>query len=79
MTPGFKPFTGSNIVALRFGDHGTKEMLRAVCLKVQPVSDFNQQARNNMQLETDAICMKHQRLFVRVFKSSITGNSEELH
>ena len=25
---------GSNIVALRFGDHGTKEMLRVVGLKV---------------------------------------------
>ena len=31
---------GSNIVALRFGDHGTKEMLGAVGLKVCPVSNF---------------------------------------
>ena len=30
---------GSNIVALRFGDHGTKEMLGVVGLKVCPVSN----------------------------------------
>ena len=48
-SPGFKPFTGSNIVALRFGDHGTKEMLRAVCLKVQPVSNFAQQLPTSTQ------------------------------
>ena len=29
---------GSNIVALRFGDHGIKEMLEVVGLKVSPVS-----------------------------------------
>ena len=34
---------GSNIVALRFGDHGTKEMLGVVGWKVWPVSNFTQQ------------------------------------
>ena len=34
---------GSNIVALRFGDHGTKEMLGVVGWKVWPVSNFVQQ------------------------------------
>ena len=34
---------GSNIVALRFGDHGTKEMLGVVGWKVWPVSNFAQQ------------------------------------
>ena len=31
---------GSNIVALRFGDHGTKEMFGVVGWKVWPVSNF---------------------------------------
>ena len=31
---------GSSIVALRFGDHGTKEMLRVFGSKVCPVSNF---------------------------------------
>ena len=52
---------GSNIVALRFGDHGTKEMLGVVGWKVWPVSNFAQQlptTRNNMQqgVQTDATC-----------------------
>ena len=34
---------GSNIVALRFGDHGTKEMLGLVSSNVWPVSNFVQQ------------------------------------
>ena len=34
---------GSNIVALRFGDHGTKEMLGVVGWKVWLVSNFAQQ------------------------------------
>ena len=34
---------GSNIVALRFGDHGTKEMLGVVGWKVWPVSSLAQQ------------------------------------
>ena len=34
---------GSNSVALRFGDHGTKEMLGFVGSKVLPVSNFVQQ------------------------------------
>ena len=34
---------GSNIVALRLGDHGTKEMLRVVGSEVGPVSNFAQQ------------------------------------
>ena len=33
---------GSNIVALRFGDHGIKEMLGVVGWKVWPVSNFTQ-------------------------------------
>ena len=36
-------WAGSNIVALRFGDHGTKEMLGVVGWKVWPVSNFAQQ------------------------------------
>jgi len=43
---------GSNIVALRFGDQGTKEILGVVGSKVWPVSNFVQQlptTRNNMQ------------------------------
>ena len=52
---------GSNIVALRFGDHGTKEMLGVVGWKVWPVSNFAQQhaiTSNNMQqgAQTDATC-----------------------
>ena len=51
----------SNIVALRFGDHGTKEMLGVVGWKVWPVSNFAQQhatTSNNMQqgMQTDATC-----------------------
>ena len=34
---------GSNIVALRLGDHATKEMLGVVDWEVWPVSDFAQQ------------------------------------
>ena len=50
---------GSNIVALRFGDHGTKEMLGVVAWKVWPVSNLAQQhaaTSNNMQqgVQTDA-------------------------
>ena len=52
---------GSSIVALRFGDHGTKEMLGIVGWKVWPVSNFAQQlptTRNNMQqgVQKDATC-----------------------
>ena len=52
---------GSNIVALRFGNHGTKEMLGVVGSNVWPVSNFAQQlptTHNNMQqsLQTDTIC-----------------------
>ena len=52
---------GSNIVALRFGDHGTKEMLGVVGWKIWPVSNFAQQratTSNNMQqgVQTDATC-----------------------
>ena len=50
----------SHIVAWRFGDHGTKEMLRVVGWKVWPVSNFAQHATtsNNMLqgVETDATC-----------------------
>ena len=50
---------GSNIVALRFGDHGTKEMLGVVGWKIWPVSNFAQQhatTSNNTQqgVQTDA-------------------------
>ena len=56
---------GSNIVALRFGDHGTKEMLGVVGWKVWPVSNFAQHhatTSNNMQqgVQTDATCNIHQ-------------------
>ena len=53
---------GSNIVALRFGDHATKkEVLGVVGWKVWPVSNFAQQhatTSNNMQqgVQTDATC-----------------------
>ena len=52
---------GSNVVALRLGDHGTKEMLGVVDWKVWPVSNFAQQhatTSNNMQqgVQTDATC-----------------------
>ena len=52
---------GSNIVALRFGDHGTKEMLGVVGWKVWPFSNFAPQhttTSNNMQqgVQTDATC-----------------------
>ena len=51
---------GSNIVALRVGDHGIKEMLGVVGWKVWPVSNFSQHATtsNNMQqgVQTDATC-----------------------
>ena len=40
---GAAQLTGSNIVALRLGDHGTKEMLRVVGSEVGPVSNFAQQ------------------------------------
>ena len=51
----------SNIVALRFGDHGTKEMSGVVGWKVWPVSNLAQQqatTSNNMQqgVKTDATC-----------------------
>ena len=52
---------GSNIVALRFSDHGTQEMLGVVGWKVWPVSNFAQQhatTSNNIQqgVQTDATC-----------------------
>ena len=51
----------SNIVALCFGDHGTKEMLGVVGWKVWLVSNFARQhatTSNNMQqgVQTDATC-----------------------
>ena len=51
----------SNIVALRFGDHGTKEMLGVVGWIVWLVSNFAQQhatTSNNMQqgVQTNATC-----------------------
>ena len=48
---------GSNVVALRFGDQGIKEMLGVVGLKVWPVSKLcATHAGNNMQqgVQTDA-------------------------
>ena len=52
---------GSNFIALRFGDHGRKEMLGVVGWKVWPVSNFAQQhatTSNNMQqgVQTDPKC-----------------------
>ena len=52
---------GSNIVALQFGDQGTKEMLGVVGWKVWPVANFVQQhttTSNNMQqgVQMDATC-----------------------
>ena len=45
---------GSNIVALRVGDHGTKEMLGVVGSKVWPVSNFVQQPTTTYK--TDVTC-----------------------
>ena len=71
---------GSNIVALRFGDHGTKEMWGVVGWKVWPVSNFAQQhatASNNMQqgVQTDATCNIQQcwELLVNNVASVCTG------
>ena len=50
----------SNIVALRFGDHGTKEILGVVGSKVRLVSNVEQQlptANNNMQ-QGGGVCAK---------------------
>ena len=38
--PSFSCVNGSNTVALRFSDHGTKEMLRVMGSNVWPVSNF---------------------------------------
>ena len=53
--------TDPTLLRLRFGDHGTKEMLGVVVWKVWPVSNFVQQqatTSNNMQqgVQTDATC-----------------------
>ena len=50
--------SGSNIAALRFGDHGTQEMLGVVGLNVLPFSNFAQQHAKNTQqgVQTDATC-----------------------
>ena len=50
-----------NIIALRFGDHGTKEILGVLGSKVLPVSNFWQQLPttcSNMQqnIQMDATC-----------------------
>ena len=68
---------GSNIVALRFGDHGTKEMLGVVDWKVWLVSNLAQQqaiTSDNMQhgVQTDATC-NIQQCCVRLHASS--GNN----
>ena len=49
---------GSNIVALRFGDHGTKELLGVVGWKVWPGFKLCATTSNNMQqgVQTDATC-----------------------
>ena len=47
---------GSNIVPLRFGDHGTKEMLGVVGWKVWPVSNNNIQQHMQQGVQTDATC-----------------------
>ena len=50
---------GSNIIALRFGDHGTKEMLRVVGWKVWPVSDCAATSNNMQQgVQRDATCTR---------------------
>ena len=48
----------SNIVARRFGDHGTKEILGVVGWKLWPVSNFAQQHPTtwNRAVQTDATC-----------------------
>ena len=55
----------SNIVTLRFGDHGTKEMLGVTGSKVWPFLNFPQQLPtkcNNMQqgVQMDATCNNQQ-------------------
>ena len=64
---------GSNIVALCFGDHGTKEMLGVVGWKVWLVSNFAQQhatTSNNMQqgVQTDPTC-NIQQCCVRLYSA----------
>ena len=80
---------GSNIVALRFGDHGTKEMLGVVGWKVWPVSNFAQQhatTSNIMQqgVQTYATCNIQQcwELLANNVASVCTGlkkNNNPLH
>ena len=76
---------GSNIVALRFGDHGTKEMLGVVGWKLWPVSNFAQQhattTSNNMKqgVQTDATCNIQQcwKLLANNVASVSTGPKTE--
>ena len=74
---------GSNIVALHFGDHGTKEMLGVVGSKVWPNSNFAQKLQNtpttynNMQkgVQTDATCNKVGRWWSRMLRPFSRGLS----
>ena len=78
---------GSNIVVLRFGDHGTKEMLGVVGWKVWPVSNFAQQhatTSNNMQqdVQTDATCNIQQccvRLYSALLQRTVSLKCLPIH
>ena len=56
---------GSNIVALRLGDHGTKEMLRVVGSEVGPVSNFAQQHATTC----NRVCKRTQHVTSNNFES----------
>ena len=65
---------GSNIVALRFGDHGTKEMLGVVGWKVWPVSNFAQQHATTC----NRVCRRTQHVTSNNVASVCTGLEKHL-
>ena len=78
---------GSNIVALCFGDHGTKEMSGDVGWKVWPISNFAQQhatTSNNMQqdVQTDTTCNIQQcciRLYSALLQRTVSLKCLPIH
>ena len=60
---------GPNIVALRFGDHGTKEKLGVVSWKVWPVSNFAQQH----QATCNKVCKRKHHVTSNNVTSVCTG------
>ena len=67
---------GSNFVALRFGNHGTKEILRVVGSKVWPVSNFPQYlltSCNRVCKRTDHVASNNVASFSAGLKSRCRG------